>query len=762
MNPDRAFYRYGRKALFSVVCPNGEVLLIILLSIQAFFLLLVYLDSLQIGIFQLQIGFAIIVTTLMPGLLLLSLIPASPTAISERIVHAVGVSLVVVMIAGALISYIYPHFGISRPLTPISLSITIASINIFLILLNWTQGTPPILPSDTASTLRKVSPPIFLIGFLPLFAVFGAHMTNQYNINSITIYTFTLISILPIFALKKLPEKSYPFLIWSISLSLLLGNNLIYNYLGAAIEYNDVLPVYLSGHWSLSMNIHRIPNLRLMVLHPAQAVMAGVPLHISFKLIHPIIFSPMPVALYLAYKKQFSNNVALLGSFLFMFMQTFYVNIPEDTRNGAVFYMALLLLLIVDDTIKKELRGSLLVIYTLGLISYHYGAAHLFLFIAITILAARATITILGKFESLRSIQRLTSPWFYVLFIVVLLFWDIYITNNRFFELIMSGFSLAQSIIRIDVVSTQTDAAVSLFSQRSFATSVVRNVYVVLSVLISIGTIRFGVDYLRTRKCNLDYVASAFCVTGFLALSVSPAFLNYGIRRLFMLSAVFIAPLSIVGLQTIIELIKFPLLGLLGQGLTKSKLSLPKNIPIKAFSALLLVLLLFSSGVISAMVTHDRSTNVIVDEERIINEGTPPELYSLLQRELTDHSYSSSHWIVYYSPDGSIIYKTGLPTGNKFALRAPLTQPRYAKTAQTTYSLRPLSGEVRSNDDIWTRGDYVYVGEFTLLSGEVILYRDFNYDAGYIRRPRADVSILRLGQKNRIYDNGRSSTYWID
>jgi len=100
-----------------------------------------------------------------------------------------------------------------------------------------------------------------------------------------------------------------------------------------------------------------------------------------FKLVHPILFVTVPVITYVIASRYFSKKIAFLSGILYIFLPRTYQIISRNTRTGAaIFFTAMLLLILLDDERTGMFRRFLVITFYFGVISSHYGIGPLVLF----------------------------------------------------------------------------------------------------------------------------------------------------------------------------------------------------------------------------------------------------------------------------------------------------------------------------------------------------------------------------------------------
>ena len=92
-----------------------------------------------------------------------------------------------------------------------------------------------------------------------------------------------------------------------------------------------------------------------MLLGPILSLTCGISVVWLFKVVYPLIFALVPVALYVVFRDQTNDKVAFLSAFLFVAVQEFFVALPVIARQeiGELF-LVLIVLVLVDKQTKKK------------------------------------------------------------------------------------------------------------------------------------------------------------------------------------------------------------------------------------------------------------------------------------------------------------------------------------------------------------------------------------------------------------------------
>ncbi|MGZ4894571.1 MAG: DUF2206 domain-containing protein, partial [Halobacteriota archaeon] len=187
----------------------------------------------------------------------------------------------------------------------------------------------------------------------------------------------------------RVPQRYYGLAICSVALTLLLHNALITNFVwGFDIQIERYVGQFVvtNGVWAASPVIERNAlNLNSMLsitmLAPTLSIATGISLTWVLKLIYPLLFALVPLALYRLYEKQTTPRFALFGVFYFMVTFSFYTEMVAMARQEiAEFFFVALLLLMVDRHMARGSRVFVFSLFGFALIVSHYALTYIFLF----------------------------------------------------------------------------------------------------------------------------------------------------------------------------------------------------------------------------------------------------------------------------------------------------------------------------------------------------------------------------------------------
>ena len=232
--------------------------------------------------------------------------------------------------------------------------------------------------------------------------------------------------------------KIYPFAILMIAIALLFQVSLLTNYV---LPYGSDVPselyvfriTQIASHWN---PVFFVPTdqvlgrynamLSITVLPTVYSNMLGMDPTWVYKLLYPLIFSLVPVGLYVLWQPYIGKKFSFLAAALFMAQSTFFTEMTALNRQmiGELFFV-LLLLVLLNKKIKTEGKFITFVVLSLGLIFSHYALAEIFLML---IFAAWATSTYLKHRSS-----NLQSSLI-IFFFVAMFAWYIYTSGAVVFN----------------------------------------------------------------------------------------------------------------------------------------------------------------------------------------------------------------------------------------------------------------------------------------------------------------------------------------
>jgi len=563
----------------------------------------------QLPVFSqvISVGYLIFV----PGAVFLRALNFNAQSIVEVILYIVGLSLAFIMMLGALLNAVGSFFALGLVSTfplLIAISAIVLALTAIIYLRDGSISKPVSIEAVSQFSLKSL-----VICVLPLLSILGTFFMNSYGVNTILLLMLFVLSIVPtIVTFNKIPPKLYPLLIFSISLSLVYFNSLITNNLSGwdiHLEYYFADLVKTNSYWNTTLPSDYNAMLSVVMIGPIFSDIGGLSLVWVFKIIYPLLFSIVPVALYELFKKRTNETTAFLSSFFLMATYVFYSEMVQLARQEiASIFLVLLFFLIIDGKLKSTKPRILFIIFGFALVISHYALTYLFLFSAICVLLLLAflqstTIQLMGD-RILSKIKKAQSPekpkpvvpreTFFVpkiliLFLILCTFaWYFFVASSTSLTSLTEVLSNISNATSTGFFNPSTSQGLSLVaSSASTPLHAVNQVlYLLLELFIIVG---FATLIVRARVGNFSrtYICFAFVslIIAFACISV-PYFSDaLNASRLYLFTLIFLAPLGIIGGGFLIQI-----LGKIFRIKIKSKIA------IKIMAGLLGLFLLFNSG----------------------------------------------------------------------------------------------------------------------------------------------------------------------
>jgi len=410
------------------ITTNKLFLGILLFGLTAIFMALFNFTYFYIGAI-----FSFIFLTIVPGLLIMLMLKVNIINFWEYLVYTIGLSISFLMFAGLGINWILPSLNITnKPLSLVPLSICffifLSTIGIFA------YKRKPVLLEIKFPNLDWLNKVIFLIPVLFSFlSILGTTILNNNGNNLLIMITLVGIAFyifIIIFLRRKLNENIFPWSILFISISLLLLYSLrSWHILGWDINQEYLVFTLTNSikHW----NVHALDGaynlcLSINILPTILESFLRINNEYIYKLIFPILFSTLPVMVYLTAKKILNKGYAFLSAVFFVSQYWFFVQMPALARQEiALIFFAGILMLKSEQKIGAFNKGILSIIFGLSMILSHYSTAYVW----IIIMVIYYFISQIVKVIKVKSLKLHFSLGYIILMIVFTFLWESQLTS---------------------------------------------------------------------------------------------------------------------------------------------------------------------------------------------------------------------------------------------------------------------------------------------------------------------------------------------
>ena len=543
---------------------NSKTFVLEVLLLQFVFLAVVFLD-----IPIMRQTFVFLYLTFVPGFVLLRVFRLKNLHRLEMILLSAGLGIAFLIIVGLLINELGSMVGISNPLSDIPLMIVLNSVVLLFCFLSSPVNLGPKL--QIVKVLKSIvrSPLAVLFLSLPFLSVVGTIWVNAYENNSILLFMIMAISLLVIMSFlsnKLMPPKLYPLAVVLIAVSLLFHSSLISSYVQAAgadiyLELTVFKLTKNNAWWnpvleqSLSGPIARFNNmLSITILPTIFSSMMNMDATLILKILYPLIFSLVPLALYHLWQTRLGTRIAFASAFLFMAQQTFYTEMLGLARQmvGELFFI-LLLIVVLDTKIKSSKKIMCFTILSTALIVSHYALSVIFIsflfFVWILLFAMKRW----------RAYTPKITLSMVVLFFVLMFSWYIYTSNSATFESILEFANHLYGELGewANPASRGTTVlrGLGMEAPPSFWNAISRGFAYFVQFLIVIGFVGLITSRVNTRL-DREYLAFVLLATALLAALILVPGLAESLRmtRFYHILLFFLAPLSALGAEFLVKL----------------------------------------------------------------------------------------------------------------------------------------------------------------------------------------------------------------
>jgi len=350
----------------------------------------------NIPVLRQTVGF--IFLSFIPGILIIRILKIHNVSTIESLLYSVGLSIAFVMFVGLFANFVLPLIGISKPISLLPIMAILAIFTLILGAVAYKRDKafsatardclaefPRIArdrPRNDREKSKFFSPPYLLLFLLPLIAICGTHLVNLYQNNFLLLFFIIVICcVVAMIAFDRLPKNAYPLAIVMIAVSLLLHVSLISPQLNGGdihVEYYFQNLVVQNNYWDFTISHNYNTALSVVMLCPIYSLVLNMDAVWVFKIIYPLLFSLVPLALFYIFREQIGAKRAFLSAFFFMSVTTFITLMPQLTRQQiAELFFALLILLLVDRKLALNQKTTLAIIFAISLIMSHYALGYI-------------------------------------------------------------------------------------------------------------------------------------------------------------------------------------------------------------------------------------------------------------------------------------------------------------------------------------------------------------------------------------------------
>lgn len=602
--------------------------LITILSIQVIVWGLIGLDALNIHIPMLRQFFCFVYLFLVPGFLVLRILRMHNLGNVISTIYAVGLSILCVMFVGFSMNLLYPLLGLQHP---ISLTPLVITLSLFVLILTFISYIfDKNFSNPSYFTDGEISSKTFLfLCLIPFISIIGTYLMNTYQINFLTMFLILLISFtLFLVVFNKISDTYHSFTIYVISVSLLFLVSLISNYLAGGdivSEFYISDMVLRDGIWNMHIqfNNKNLNNLSTLLsitdLAPITSIICNINLMWTFKIVFQLIYALVPLGLYELYKEQTHPKIAFLAVFFFMATFTFYGEMTLLARQEIAELFFLLVVLLIIKSSKKNIQTSILVIlFSVGIITSHYGLSYLLMLIMMISLPLLYLLKnhhdVLKKLKinldimkntDLKSNNRIITSTIILFFIVFSFFWYNYTSNASVFIVIANLADKISSSLFTDFFNPQfaQGSAIIQGSQKFLMYTISKYLHLISQFLIVFGLfsilfLKFNTKY--KTKLNVEYLILAIATLIVLLISIVVPYFSVSMQtsRIYHIAQITLSPFLVLGFIKLMELF------------SRNRINFD-NI-LKIISVFLVIFFIFNSGFVYEITGQIQDTTTLI------------------------------------------------------------------------------------------------------------------------------------------------------
>ncbi len=553
---------------------------------------------LNVPIFRQFLGF--ILLYFVSGAIILYAMKLKRLNIIDIYILSIGLSISFLMFSGLFISILYPLLGYNMPLSTESLVITLSLFLILCILASLkyqsiTLAEPNILTLNIREKALLLLPSIF-----PMMAITGIYLMNLMNNNIILIILFLLMVGYIIFITvthDHIPNNAYPLIIFLCSISLMLIYVLRSDHIigiDSHLEYYYFQQNFHSGRWQLLMNRTLNSCLSISVLPTAYQSILDINPEFLFKILYPIFFSVLPLAVYSISSKFIGEFWAFLAAIFFVSQSSFLDSLYNSRTTVAILFFAISIMILFNSNLDEFKRKLIFIILVASCIVSHYSTTYIFILILLIFWLCMKLISMTSPFkwrpfllqaqssgfnhlqlktQKYLSMSNITSGSI-VLFSAIVFLWYSQITKAPFdsgVNFIGRAIWSLQDLFIMEARSEGMIRALTIENKSipqiiTIIISWINVIFIAIGVIITIYKCRYRValndgnlSSSIYQKFNIDFLMlSIVCsATLVIALAIPYIFKGYGMGRAYLQMMVVLSPYFVVGGTTVADYLHF-------------------------------------------------------------------------------------------------------------------------------------------------------------------------------------------------------------
>jgi uncharacterized membrane protein len=341
-----------------------------------------------------------------PGIAILRSLRLHGIGFTRSVLYSLPLGIAFLMASGFLLNLFHYANIMQNPLSFAGISVGYPLLLIALTWVSYRRDSEYVAPAVKHEWDLQLILTVILAALLPFVMIVGSLVAGYSGSRDIIQWSLVVVCLAPLIILSH-RTKHYELLILSLSLTLLFSRALMTSYLNGYdvfSEYNGARAAVESGFWnifdySLVTGWGANTELSLVTLAPMLSHLTSIEPVQLLKVVYPILFSFVPLAIFKAVQSVFGSRPAFLASTLFIGYQTFFVLMVWLTKQQvAEIFLVSILLLFTDPRIARHKKKLLLVTFVVGILVSHYAVAYI-------------TLGLLAGIIFLQSLDHLVIHW---------------------------------------------------------------------------------------------------------------------------------------------------------------------------------------------------------------------------------------------------------------------------------------------------------------------------------------------------------------
>jgi len=518
---------------------------------------------------------------------------------------------------------------------------------------------------------------------------------------------------------QKFPKRLYPFVIFLISISLLLMVSLRSNHLigvDTHLEYYFFQITLNNLHWSAFGHSTLDACLAISLLPTIYQSTLNINSEFLFKILYSLVFSISPLVIYVLSKRYIGELYGFLSSCFFMSLHNFLLTPLHARTNTAILFFALAMMVLFSDKIDPLKKRILFIIFIASCMVSHYSTTYIFFFI---LLGTFIGVEILSKKYTVEKVISLTIM---ILFFALIFFWYSQVTETAFNAGVRFIENTISSLNKFFVEEARGESTMAMLGEGIWQKGIPHKIEFVFTWL-TFAFIGIGIITLVRRYKEMSFIELNFKKADFLREKIEVGYFVVALVCLGLFVTVVLTPYITVGYS----LDRAHLLGItiLSMFFVIGGITLSRYLKVRAYLIILLVLIPYFLCVTGV-------TYQIFGVPRAITLNSEGEQYNMYY--VHDQDACGAKWLGDYTEKRQRIY-TDFIGGDVLMSQGMISFGSMDRTFLVENK---------------KEGEYIYLRYYNIIKNEIFVIKRESGAGIYNTSDYADIFI----ENSVIYNNG--------